>query len=285
MMASAVLLLATSCTDNDASENLNNGKNEISLMLIHPTSSRVTDTNFEAQDQIGVYMVSEGTALQIGGNELNNELFAYDGSAWKSQRKTYWNDGKHDIYAYYPYTKSITDTQNYEFTVQDDQSATDGVMSGYEASDLLWASATGVSASAEPVALKFSHCLSRIKVLLEKSEDFDGEIPSGCEVFIHNMIPTALVDLQNGSVEASPYVGVKAVKCRKISNTEYAACIVPQRIGSRRPLVEVTTSGVSYLLEGTISLKQGYQSTITVTLSQNPQQVAIEVGGSIGSWE
>lgn len=284
-MAAAIGMLAVACSnDNEGMEENADGKQEIILDLQHP-STRVTDTNFEVQDNIGVYMVSEGTDLQIGGNELNNEKFTYDGSAWKSARKAYWNTGVHNIYAYYPYVGSILDVENYAFNVCEDQSATDGEMSGYEASDFLWASAEGVAASASPVSMKFNHCMSRVKIELKKSEDYSGEIPSDCEVFIHNMIPTALIDLQTGGVEASPYVGVKTVKCRKLGNTEYVACIVPQRISTRRPLVEVTTSNVSYLLEGTISLKQGYQSTIIVTLSQSPQQVAIEIGGSLGSWE
>jgi hypothetical protein len=48
--------------------------------------------------------------------------------------------------------------------------------------------------------------------------------------------------------------------------------------------VEVVSGTVSYLLEGTISYKQGMQSTIVVTLSKNPEQTKIEIGGSLGGW-
>lgn len=99
------------------------------------------------------------------------------------------------------------------------------------------------------------------------------------------MKPSALIDLQEGSVEVSPYAAVETVKCRKLNNTEFTACLVPQRLASRRPFVEVVTSNVSYMLEGTISLKQGYQSTVTVTLSQSPEQVEITIGGGIENWE
>jgi hypothetical protein len=44
------------------------------------------------------------------------------------------------------------------------------------------------------------------------------------------------------------------------------------------------SGNVSYLLEGTISYKQGMQSTIVVTLTKNPEQTKIEIGGSMGSW-
>jgi hypothetical protein len=62
------------------------------------------------------------------------------------------------------------------------------------------------------------------------------------------------------------------------------ACVVPQNITSRRPLVEVVTGGVSYLMEGKISLKQGMRHTITVTLDKSPEQMKIEIGGEIGGW-
>lgn len=285
LMALAIVLSAASCSNEKEVIEPDEDGQEIRLDFIHP-ATRVTDTNFEIQDRVGVYMVAAGTDLQFGGNELNNELFSYNGTDWTSERKCYWNEGSHDVYAYYPYKKGIADTQNYAFTVQANQNnvTADG-MNAYEASDFLQASALDAEASANPVKLKFNHCLSKIKVVLVKGEDYKGDIPDNCEVFIHNLIPTGLVNLQNGGVEVSPYAGVRSIQCRKISTTEFIACVIPQRIASRRPLVEVCTSNVSYMLEGVISLKQGYQSTITVTLSQSPDQVAIEIGGSMGDWE
>jgi hypothetical protein len=75
-----------------------------------------------------------------------------------------------------------------------------------------------------------------------------------------------------------------AISCLKIDNENYTAIVVPQNITIRRPLVVVVSGNVSYLLEGTISYKQGMQSTIVVTLSKNPEQTKIEIGGSMGSW-
>lgn len=280
-MAAAIMSLTASCSSNEEINEPN--RQIIELRPIHPAESRVTDTGFESNDPIGVYMVPEGTPVEIGGNKLNNELFTFNGSAWASERTLYWDEGTYDIYAYYPYQKVIDDVNAYEFTIQTDQSDPSG--KGYEASDFLWASAIGEKASGEAVSITFQHCMSKVNIKLEKSEDYEGEIPSDCEVFIHNMVPNALIDLNTGSVEASPYGSVKTIKCRSLNTTSFTACVVPQSITSRRPLVEVVTSGVSYMLEGKITLKQGYKSTITVTLSKNPEQVAIEIGGGIDNWE
>jgi len=235
---------------------------------------------FENNDRIGIYMVADGSALLLGGNELNNELFTFDGSAWKSSRKAYWNEGKHNVYAYYPYSATVNDTEDYTFTLAADQSTHEG----YTASDFIWASKEGVTASANPVTLLFSHRMSKAIVKIEKSADFEGNIPDDCEVYIHSTVGTASIDLSTGGVSKDTYAGTMTIRANKISNTEFHAIVVPQNIESRRPLVEVVSQGVSYLMEGKLSFKQGYSHTLIVTLSKNPSQTKIEIGGSIGGW-
>ena len=63
-------------------------------------------------------------------------------------------------------------------------------------------------------------------------------------------------------------------------------CVLLKLDGTRfsRPLVEVIVDGVSYLMEGKISLKPGMRHTITVTLDKNPEKIKIDIGGEIGNW-
>ena len=260
--------------------------NVIRFVAMHPSQTRVTDTNFEVNDTIGVYITASDAPLQLGGNEMNNEKFIYDGSSWNSSRKMYWNEGLHDVYAYYPYVKNINDVEDFTFVVSLDQNtaASAGKLGGYEASDFLWASAMAVEGSSEPVSLKFSHRMSKVLVRLTKSEDYEGDFPSDIEVYIHNTVPVASISLSTGDVSKDIYAGAETIKTRKLSSSEYTACLVPQNIETRRPLVEVVTSGVSYLMEGKISLKQGYMHTIVIELSKNPDQTKIEIGGGIGGW-
>lgn len=254
--------------------------NEVAFICQYAEVGRATDTNFENNDRIGVYMVAEGEPLQLGGNELNNELFSFNGSTWTSARKVYWNTGKHNVYAYYPYADKVNDTEDYTFTLSADQSTHEG----YTASDFIWASAEGVEASASPVTLSFSHIMSKAVVKLEKSADYEGNIPSDCQVYIHNTVATASIDLATGGVAKDPYAGTASIHANKLSDTEFEAIVVPQNIESRRPLVEVLCQGVSYLMEGKISFKQGYCYTLVVTLTKNPSQTKIEIGGSIDGW-
>ena len=270
------------CSSEEINENLPYvaDEGEIQLMFVHPASTRATDTNFEATDQVGVYMTAADANLQIGGNEVNNELFTYNGTSWTSSRKVYWNNGTHDVYAYYPYSAVVNDIEDYAFEVQTDQSTANG----YTQSDFLWAGKKGVEASASPVEMQFAHKLSNVVVRLEKGETFTGDISSDTKVYIHSTVAKAVIDLATGNAAKDDYAGTTSIRCRQNSASEYVACLVPQNITTRRPLVEVITGGVSYLMEGKISLKPGMRHTITVTLDKNPEQIKIDIGGEIVNW-
>lgn len=286
MLAVAAVVAFSACTKDNIPLVPEDEGNVIRFVSVHPSQTKVTDTNFEVNDTIGVYITAADASLQLGGNEMNNEKFIYDGSAWNATRKKYWDEGQHNVYAYYPYVKNVNDVEDFTFTVALDQNApaSAGKLGGYEASDFLWASVMDVAGSADPVALKFSHRMSKMLVKLTKSEDYEGDLPSDIEVYIHNTVPVASISLSTGDVSKNLYAGTETIKARKLSSSEYTACLVPQNIETRRPLIEVITSGVSYLMEGKISLKQGYMHTIVIELSKNPDQTKIEIGGGIGGW-
>ena len=281
----ALSVCACSSENEESQPRIDEG--EIQLEMVYPSAStRATDTRFEDKDRIGVFVTAEGETLQMGGNEVNNEQFTYNGTSWTSKRKVYWNTGKHDVYAYYPYGKSINDIENYSFSVQADQNAAadaDG-LTGYEKSDFLWAGAKSVAASNSAVKMQFAHKLSNVVVKLVKGENFTGDISTDTEVYVHSTVTKASIDLSTGDAAKDDYAGTSSIRCRQVSATEYMACVVPQNITSRRPLVEVVTGGVSYLMEGKISLKQGMRHTITVTLDKSPEQMKIEIGGEIVGW-
>lgn len=274
----AIAAMFTACSqDNDVKPVQDNA---ITFNAIFPSSSRTSDVAFVSGDCVGLYLTEANVALQPGGNAVNNELFSYDGSKWTSERKVYWNAGSYDVFAYYPYKHTVEDTDDYIFTVATDQTGTD-----YFNSDFLYASAKNVTASATPIPLQFSHLMSKAVVKIEKSDDYDGEIPTDCQVFIHNTVTDASISLNNGGISKSSEGAAHSIKARKIANNEFCAIVVPQNIETRRPIVEIVTRGVSYLMEGKLSFRQGTQHTLVVTLSKNPEQTKIEIGGSIIGWD
>lgn len=282
-----VSLLFSGCSKSE-SEIL--GSNEMQFKATYPTASRVTGSAFETGDAMGIYVTqyngNNPVPLQLSGNYANNAETIFDGSTWKSNPVIYWEDGKFDVYAYYPYAE-LTSVDEYQFTVALDQSAeeTSDALSGYEASDFLWAKATGVSRMAS-VPLTFTHKMSKLVINLIKGADYSGEIPTDAEVRIHNTVPAAIVDLASGIITKNGYESAQSITAKKVSDGVYAAIIVPQRLDTKRPLIEVLSKGVSYLIESSFVFKAGTQHTINVTLNNNPDQVKIEIGGEIeGGWD
>ncbi len=261
---------------------------EMKFRVEYP-STKATGAAFESGDAMGVYVSKyEGgkpLPLLITGNHANNAKSVFDGTAWKTTPTIYWEAGKFDVYAYYPYSKPNS-VDEYDFTVALDQTVaeTAGVLSAYEQSDFLWAKAKGVS-QMEVVPLTFAHKMSRLVVNLVKGEDYTGALPTSAVVRVHNTVPAAIVDLATGNVVKNSREPAKSITALQISETVYSAIVVPQRLENKVPLVEVITSGVSYLIESRFVFRSGIQHTVNVVLSDNPEKVKIEIGGEIDGWE
>ena len=287
LILTTVSFLFSGCSKQEMDE-LNS--EEMRFTASYPTTTRATGAAFETDDAMGVYVTQyDGdmpVPLQLSGNYTNNAKTIFNGSIWKSSPVIYWEEGKFDVYAYYPYT-NITSVDEYPFTVALDQSTEEdsNVLSGYEASDFLWAKATGISRMAS-VPLTFTHKMSKLVINLIKGTDYSGDIPADAMVRIHNTVPAAIVDLTSGVVTKNGYESAQSITAKKVSDGIYTAIIVPQRLDTKRPLVEILSKGVSYLIESSFVFKAGTQHTINITLNNNPDQVKIEIGGEIeGGWD
>lgn len=286
--AFAILGLAACSNEQDYDESVDAKHTPMTFAVTHPAQqSRVTDTDFENGDRIGLFVADASVPLEIGGNLVNNEALTLNGNAWSASRTLYWDEGTFNVYAYYPYMSSVTSVSDMPFSVSTDQGAQGSTadIDGYEASDLLYAQTKGVSASATPVPLAFRHIMSKLTVRLIKGEDFEGDMPTDAEVYIHNTVPEATVDLEAGV--ATRYVrGTRStIKAKQNSSYVFSAIVVPQRVENRMPLVEVIMKGVSYIYESTFQFKPGTEHLVNFIVSDNPDKVKIEVGGELQDWQ
>ena len=257
--------------------------------LTHPDEgarTRVTETHFEKDDRIGLYVCTAEAPLEVGGNYVNNALLTFNGSAWHPEHPIFWNNGSYDVYAYYPQVSPVTSVDDLPFSVATDQqtAGNEQTPGGYEASDFLWASAKKQTAGNEAVKLNFRHCMSKLTVRLVKGPDYDGDELPEAEVYVHNTVTEATVDLAVGIVTPAKFGKLHTVKAKAAGKDEYTAVLVPQRIANRVPLIEVVMKGVSYLVETNFRFKQGIHHTFTLIISKNPEQVKIEIGGELENW-
>ena len=281
-------LLMVGCENNENIPVVEDGAMQIEVL--HPSATRATETAFESGDKIGLYATEYNgdiaTPLQISGNWANNVAVAYNGTAWNPAKKIFWSENKMDVYGYYPYM-TPTSIDKHLWSVQLDQSTpeTADALSGYEASDFLWAKATGVSKADESVQLQFEHRCSKLVIKLVKGADYSGVLPTESELYIHSTVPMATIDFANGTVTKYVYGEMETIKARRVDDETFEAIIVPQRLETRRPFLEYIANGVSYLLEDTFIFKAGKQHTLELTISSNPDQIQVEVGGNVGGWE
>lgn len=289
MIWAAAALFATGCDKgNEIPCTADDGT--LRIEVLHPAATRATAAAFENGDVIGVYAVAydgeKAAPLQISGNWANNVATTYDGTQWQPAKKIYWSDAKMDVYGYYPYL-TPTSIDEHLWAVQLDQSTarTADALGGYEASDFLWAKAAGVSQAEGSAKLQFAHRCSKLVVKLVKGKDYSGVLPTESELYIHNTVPEATLDFTRGAVTKYLYGEPNTIKANRIDDETFEAIIVPQRLDSRRPFLEYIANGVSYLLEDTFNFKAGTQHTISLTINSNPDQIAVEIGGSVeGGW-
>lgn len=283
----ALALLVMGCEKED---NYQVEEGAMRIEVLHPSATRAIETAFESGDVIGLYATEYAgevaTPLQISGNWANNVATTYNGSVWTPAKKIFWSENKMDVYGYYPYmTPSSID--EHLWSVQLDQSTpeTADALSGYEASDFLWAKATGVEQTNGDVQLQFKHRCSKLVVKLVKGPDYAGVLPTESELYIHSTVPTAMLDFVNGAVVKDVYGEMATIKARRVDDATFEAIIVPQRMETRRPFLEYIANGVSYLYESTFIFKAGKQHTLELTINSNPEQIEIEVGGEVTDWE
>lgn len=278
----------SACSQDEEMQPTDPKHTPMTFSVIHPgQKSRVTDTDFENGDKIGLFVGETDKPLEIGGNLVNNEALTCNGGSWSASKTLYWDAGTYNAYAYYPYISPVRSIENLPFSVKTDQSGVDEAtgMDGYEGSDFLYAQTNGVSASNSPVSLKFKHIMSKLTIRLVKGEDFEGDMPQTAEVYVHNTVPEATIDLSAGVATREVRGKSKTITAKQVAGTIYTAIIVPQRISNRMPLIEVVMKGVSYLFESTFQFKPGTEHLVNLVISNNPDQIKIEIGGEIQDWQ
>ncbi len=279
VLSAAVLLMAVAC----GKENPETLLDEMTFAPEVGVPTRVSGSSFEKDDVIGVFVTQyqeDGTPsiLEVGGNYMTNAAVTFNGSSWSASPKIYWDEGKFDVYAFYPRT-SVSSIEAYPFTVAADQSSGDS----YEMSDFLWAVTRGITQQSS-VPLVFSHKMSKIIVKLVKGEGYEGDFPSSATLTIYNTVPTAQVDLSTGDVVKDPKAAVGPIQARRVSSDTFEAIVVPQMLVNRVPLFEVICGDVSYLLETKFNFRSGVCHTVNLTLTSNPEKVRIDIGGEIVGW-
>ena len=294
----ALLLAFTACQELSLQQD--GPDREMKIKVLTPgVHTRVSAETFEANDRIGLFVtdyIEDATPipLQISGNRATNVAATFDGTAWNLAKTVYWGSGKSDVYAYYPYFEKISEIDNQYFAVCEDQNMqrSEAGLGGYEASDMLWAKAEGVTSSGGAVTLPMKHLMSKLTVRIVAGEDYIGSLPSDASVLLHNTVIGARIDFAGGSVVKDPYGSAKSINMKKLGvrtsdgleAVVFEAIVVPQMLETSVPLLEINSKSVSYLLEDSFNFRPGVAYTYTVTLNASTTAIKVEIGCEIEDW-
>lgn len=223
MLLAAVTVLFGACKTGSEAWEQTESKRNLPL-YIAPEISRVVGTTFSEGDQIGLSIANSEDSAYLTNRKLiyNGSYFTAEGLLWYDNINL-----KADLKAYYPYNASGVPES---FRIAEDQSA-----EGYEASDLLAATATGITPTASPVKMTFHHLLSRIEIQIENLSS--AEITS---IKVGGVRPEADIDLDALKASVRSSLPAQEITPHAVTAGEhYRVVVVPQELALT---IRITTS-------------------------------------------
>lgn len=231
---------------------------------ISPVITKVTDTNFENGDKVGVSIITSEQQYAV------NQMLPFDGEVFTGELKWYSEaNTASTVSAYYPYSAEGVPTS---FKVAADQ------RNGLSTSDFIAGVKQGVTPTSSAIVLPFKHLLT--KLVLEFDNQSGSEI-TGVE--IRGSKTTATIDIAGMKATAAESAGVEAIKPFAVkAGTTYSAIVVPQKVAFELAL---TVANGKTLTENLVStdLVGGGQYKVTVKIL--PNDVKVSISGDIENWD
>ncbi len=297
-------LLMVGCADHGiSSQSEDNSSYPVKLRaeIEQINVTRANDTGFTHGDRIGVYMVDfeggvPGTIVSTG-NHADNIMYEYNENSlsWEGSNSLFFKDSSTaaDFYGYYPYISSIGDVESIPFLVERNQSssASAEALSGYEASDLLWAKEVGVSPSSSLINLRFNHILAGIEVVLLEGEGFESgewnELDKS--VLIDGTSRTGNFNLSTGTVDVTGKHDGYAIISDPNGNS-FRAVVIPQNVSAGMNLMHINIGPISYgfTKEEQMNYQKGklHKFTFEVTKKQTTGEYEFSLlNESVTMWE
>lgn len=158
------------------------------------TQTRVSNNEFENEDAIGLYVLSEGQTLDKT-RYLDNMRFTCTSSGVVPDKDVYYPEGNGtcNFIGYYPYQETgiLPGGNSMDISIKANQSSP----SAYSTSDFMTVSVTGIPPSKKVVDLKLQHKLCQLNIAIKLSEgDNIEDFQKKASVVINNIYTQASYD-------------------------------------------------------------------------------------------
>lgn len=285
IFASSMVILLSACSDNDEISTPP-VRHAISLSTVTQGMSRAANVATDLQD---VQFASGSTvSVQVTDNASSDQevyslcTYTADGlGALTTTNMQYYPVGGStvDLYAFHPANAGAT------FTVRSDQST----MANYRASDLMYATASGLSYSETPHELTFYHLLSKVVVKLEPGAGFTAADLNNATVVLGTVTGgeglNNQVTFNAATGTISDATGDLPIRVTTdADDAQHAAVIVPQNIKGKKLCVtlgDVTKTWTITCEAETFPLEAGKVYLFTITVNRSGLTVTV----TIQPWE
>ena len=266
-LAAALLSLA-GCGKEMAPEGAGGITVQASIGTMTKVSYNGASTSFTAGDRIAVYAWTGGAAQVPSNRVVNGEVNTFDGTAWTPANPMEW-DGLTKAHYFLGITPvaAVTDFTADPYTLDP---------SNYTDCDLLIAtSLDGITPSAAPVDLTFTHAMGKLNVNLKFRSEFGGT-PAVTSVSVKAK-KTATVNYLTKAVTATGDASEVDIPAAATAATGYSLSFsglqVPQD-GVR--VVTVTIAGNEYVYESAtdIPLESGKYTTLGLVVGKDKVELA-----------
>ena len=275
LLSLAVGLAITGCK-NEVTDITNNAAGTAVSFTSSIIKSRATDNNWEAGDEIGVYMqnADDATSYLNTNVKYTNSEETIDG--FTSDTPITYPGGDVTLVnfmAVYPYNENVTDG-NYSFTLGNNLSD----------NDIMYASSPSVEAGTNNVNLTFKHKLSKIVLNIK---DENGSPVSGATVSIDKQCLDGVLNVSDGTVTANAETEYNS-SLQFVGKTDgqYEAIVLPDKAREGRIILITTSDNTIYRCPiDNISFDSSKRYTFPIVLySKDPSVELPELIPNIDDW-
>ena len=257
-------------------------------------TTRVTNTDFETNDAIGLYILLQPKRIDQERYVDNIKLTCSELSALEPEKTLYYpedEDALCEFISYYPFQENGIPSKNnsLDISIKADQS-TDEALSE---SDFLIANNKNITPSAKPVPLTFRHKLCKVKIVLNPlpGEDINALFAKDPEIILSGFHAKASYNFSTDQFNSFAEPGSITLHGDwEIENgklTGKCANLLPEPLmaQSHRVIININDKSYNCTFPDSYSLESSTQNTLTLNYSYSGGLQAANTNYDIIEWE
>lgn len=285
----AATVLSCACTNQ--MEELSTSKEDSSLKIstsIFDAASRsqdgfVSKTQFKSGDAMGLFLYKETWGSAYVGIEKQNNQSTF-GEGWNQDTPYYLNADKAHVWAYYPYSSSVTDGKKIPVSIEGNNANIDYMYGRTK---------QPVSVLNTVAEIPMQHAMSQFVIRMKPSPDYvnSGSTPGKLTNVVlktksgsSTLYKSGELDITTGNItgktSAQSISWTPNILLEASENHDYSATILPRVVEQNDLLVEVTVDNAKYTFDiPAIQWQKGYRYIYAFELKAND----VVIGGEDGS--